>query len=66
MGVKPDYQGKGIDALLHRESIENGLRYNKYASEIGWILENNVQMNRVAEKIGGEHDKTYRMYRKDL
>lgn len=66
MGVKPEYQGKGIDALLHRESIENGLKYNKYASEIGWILENNVQMNRVAEKIGGEHDKTYRMYRKDL
>lgn len=66
MGVKPEYQGKGIDALLHRESIENGLRYNKYASEIGWILENNIQMNRVAEKIGGEHDKTYRMYRKDL
>jgi len=66
MGVKPDYQGKGIDALLHRESIENGLRYNKYASEIGWILENNIQMNRVAEKIGGEHDKTYRMYKKDL
>jgi len=66
MGVKPDYQGKGIDALLHRESIENGLRYNKYASEIGWILENNIQMNRVAEKIGGEHDKTYRMYQKDL
>lgn len=66
MGVIPEYQGKGIDALLHRESIENGLKFNKYASEIGWILESNVQMNRVAEKIGGEHDKTYRMYRKSL
>lgn len=66
MGVIPEYQGKGIDALLHRESIENGLKFNKYASEIGWILENNVQMNRVAEKIGGEHDKTYRIYRKAL
>lgn len=66
MGVMPEYQGKGIDALLHRESIENGLKFNKYASEIGWILESNVQMNRVAEKIGGEHDKTYRMYRKTL
>lgn len=66
MGVIPEYQGKGIDALLHRESIENGRKFNKYASEIGWILESNVQMNRVAEKIGGEHDKTYRMYRKSL
>ncbi|REL33184.1 hypothetical protein DYD21_13080 [Rhodohalobacter sp. SW132] len=66
MGVLPEYQGKGIDALLHRESIENGLIDNRYASEIGWILEDNVQMNRVAEKIGGEHDKTYRMYTKSL
>jgi len=66
MGVLPEYQGKGIDALLHRESIENGVKFNKYASEIGWILESNVQMNRVAEKIGGEHDKTYRMYSKSL
>jgi len=66
MGVIPEYQGKGIDALLHRESIENGLKFNKYASEIGWILESNEQMNRVAEKIGGKHDKTYRMYRKSL
>lgn len=66
MGVLPEYQGKGIDALLHRESIENGLKYNKYSSEIGWILESNVQMNRVAEKIGGELDKIYRMYRKQL
>jgi len=66
MGVLPEYQGKGIDALLHRESIENGLKYNKYASEIGWILESNVHMNRVAEKIGGELEKTYRMYTKPL
>jgi len=66
MGVIPEYQGRGIDALLHREAIENGLIYNKYASEIGWILESNVQMNRVAEKIGGVHDKTYRMYSKSL
>ncbi len=66
MGVLPEFQGKGIDALLHRESIENGLKYNKYASEIGWILESNVHMNRVAEKIGGELEKTYRMYTKPL
>jgi len=66
MGVIPEYQGKGIDALLHRESIENGLIHNFYSSEIGWILESNVQMNRVAEKIGGDPDKRYRMYSKKL
>lgn len=66
MGVKPEHQGKGIDVLLHREAIENGLKRGMYSSEVGWILENNVQMIRVAERIGGELDKVYRMYRKKL
>lgn len=66
MGVLPEYQGKGIDALLHRESIENGLERGFYSSEIGWILESNTEMNRVAERIGGTHEKTYRMYSKSL
>lgn len=66
MGVLPEYHGKGIDVLLHREAIENGLVKGVYSSEVGWILENNVQMLRVAEKIGGEPDKTYRIYQKSL
>jgi len=66
MGVKPEHQGKGIDVLLHREAIENGLKKGMYSSEVGWILENNVQMIRVAERIGGELDKVYRMYQKKL
>lgn len=66
MGVKPEYQGKGIDVLLHREAIENGLKNDVYSSEIGWILETNTQMVRVAEKIGGTLEKTYRMYTKKL
>lgn len=66
MGVLPEYQGKGIDVLLHREAIENGLKTGVYSSEVGWILENNVQMIRVAEKIGGSPEKTYRIYKKSL
>lgn len=66
MGVIPEYQGKGIDVLLHREAIESGLRKGVYSSEVGWILENNIQMIRVAEKIGGTIDKRYRVYSKNL
>lgn len=66
MGVLPEYQGRGIDVLLHREAIENGLKKDVYSSEVGWILENNVQMIRVAEKIGGTIDKRYRIYSKKL
>ena len=66
MGVVPEHQGKGIDALLHRETIEYGLTHGFYASEVGWILENNAHMMRVAERIGGKRDKTYRVYEKSL
>lgn len=66
MGVIPEYQGKGIDALLHREAIKSGLNKGVYSSEVGWILENNVQMVRVAEKLGGTIDKRYRIYSKSL
>ncbi|TVQ66678.1 MAG: GNAT family N-acetyltransferase [Balneolaceae bacterium] len=66
MGVIPEYQGRGIDVLLHREAIESGLKKGVYSSEVGWILENNIHMIRVAEKIGGTIDKRYRMYSKNL
>lgn len=66
MGVIPEYQGKGIDALLHRETIEYGKENGYYASEVGWILESNVQMLRVAERLGGVKDKVYRVYGKSL
>ena len=67
MGVIPEYQGKGIDALLHQRSIKNGLESEgKTISELSWILETNTEMIRVAERIGGKLDKTYRMYSKEL
>lgn len=66
MGVMPEHRGKGIDALLHQKAIENGLRKGMYESELSWILGTNNEMVRVAERIGGRLDKTYRMYRKQL
>ncbi|MEX0894199.1 MAG: GNAT family N-acetyltransferase [Balneolaceae bacterium] len=66
MGVLPEYRGRGIDALLHQKAIQNGKEVGYYASELSWILESNVEMIRVAEKIGGYKSKTYRMYQMDL
>jgi GNAT superfamily N-acetyltransferase len=67
MGVLPEWQGKGIDALLHQRSMQNGMPDEyKEESELSWILESNTEMIRVAERIGGELDKTYRMYSKSL
>jgi GNAT superfamily N-acetyltransferase len=66
MGVIPEYQGKGIDALLHKEAIANGREAGYKSSELGWVLESNKEMIRVAERIGASVEKTYRMYSKEL
>lgn len=66
MGVIPEYKGRGIDALLTRESIMNGLPRGFVSSELGWLLETNTDILRVAERIGGYKEKTYRMYSQSL
>lgn len=66
MGVIPEYRGKGVDALLHRETILRGLKKGYIASELSWLLETNTEMIRVAEKIGGYKDKVYRIYGREL
>lgn len=66
MGVMPEYQGKGIDALLHKEAILNGREQGYKSSELSWVLETNTNMMRVAERIGARIEKTYRMYRKEF
>lgn len=66
MGVLPEYRGRGIDALLHQKSIQNGPARDIRTSEISWILGNNKDMIRVAERIGGKKDKVYRMFSKSL
>lgn len=62
MGVLPKYQGKGIDALLHKEAIVNGREVGYNSSELSWVLESNKAMIQVAEKLGAHIEKTYRMY----
>ena len=66
MGVLPEYQGKGVDAILHKEAISNGITKGYKSSELSWVLETNTGMMRVAERIGASIEKTYRMYSKQL
>lgn len=66
MGVLPKYRGKGIDAVLHHQSIENGLKRGFDSSELSWVLETNTEMVRVAERIGARQSKTYRIYSRSL
>ncbi|HEV8454857.1 MAG TPA: hypothetical protein VGQ24_08195, partial [Gemmatimonadales bacterium] len=62
LGVLPDHQAKGIDAMLYHwiwtKSGERGI----YWGEAGWILEDNPAMNAGLEKMTFRVYKTYRLY----
>ncbi len=62
LGVLPEYQGKGVDAMLYHwiwtRCGELGITWG----EAGWILEDNAAMNAGLEKMTFRVYKTYRMY----
>jgi GNAT superfamily N-acetyltransferase len=62
LGVVPEFQGKGVDAMLYHwiwtKSGERGI----YWGEAGWILEDNPAMNAGLEKMTFRVYKTYRLY----
>ncbi len=66
MGVLPEHQGKGIDAMLHQYVVEKGYENGYISSEIGWVLETNLDMIRVAERMGAKPFKTFRMFETTL
>jgi GNAT superfamily N-acetyltransferase len=66
LGILPEYQGKGIDAMLYHwiwtRCGELGITWG----EAGWILEDNPAMNAGLEKMTFRVYKTYRLYDRPL
>jgi GNAT superfamily N-acetyltransferase len=62
LGVKEKYRSKGLESALLIEGLKTGIAAGVTESEASWILEDNVQMCRVLEAIGGRVYKTYRLY----
>ncbi|HEY3250671.1 MAG TPA: hypothetical protein VGK25_06090 [Ignavibacteria bacterium] len=66
MGVKPEYQKRGIDSVFYLETIKMGNKNGYGGAEISWVLEDNMAMRMAAEKLGAKIYKTYRIYIKSL
>lgn len=66
MGVLPEWQGKGIDAVMHQKTIINGTAKGYHTSELSWLLETNINMINVALRLGAREEKRYRIYKKQL
>lgn len=62
LGVLPEHQGHGIDALLYREIMERATRKGINRGEASWVLEDNVMMNRAAEMMNARPYKRYRVF----
>lgn len=66
LGMKEKYRSKGLESAMLIEGLRVGIAAGAVESEASWILEDNVQMRRVLEAIGGRVYKTYRIYEKSV
>lgn len=62
MGVIPEYQRKGIEAVFIQNTIKIGMSKGYNYAEISWVLEDNAPMVQTAVNLGANHYKTYRIY----
>jgi GNAT superfamily N-acetyltransferase len=67
LGILPEYQGKGVDAMLyHWIWTTCGEKLGITWGEAGWILEDNPAMNAGLEKMTFRVYKRYRLYDRAL
>ncbi len=66
LGLKPAYRRRGLDALLVMRLHQNAIPADLARGEAAWILEDNWDMRRALERMGGYVYKTYRVYGKTL
>lgn len=67
LGVLPEHQSSGIDAVLYHEIGETAYELNMPKGEASWILEDNQMMRRGLETtMKGDVYKTYRIYQKPM
>jgi GNAT superfamily N-acetyltransferase len=66
LGVIPEYQKKGLDAVFYWEIVNRAHNIGIDLGEASWILEDNEMMNRGAKVMNGEVYKTYRIYDKKI
>jgi GNAT superfamily N-acetyltransferase len=66
LGVKPEYQHTGLGAALYVEHFDTAARTGLVKGEAGWILEDNRNMNRALEAMGGRIVRRFRIYERPL
>jgi len=66
LGVIHEYQRGSAGAILFYETAVRGVENGYFHGEAGWVLDNNVMMNRAADFLNAKRYKTYRIYESSL
>ncbi len=66
LGVTPEFQKKGIELILIRETYLSGVKRGCKRGDFGWILQDNYLMRSPLEKMGAKVYKVYRMYEMEI
>jgi len=62
LGIVPEFRKLGLDILLYRKTVEAAIALGYTYGELSWILEDNIDMRKVLEKLGARVYKTYRFF----
>lgn len=65
-GVRPDYQGKGLEVLMGFKLIQSAKDADYQMFEIHLVLETNAPMIAQMKKAGAEPHKRFRVFQKSL
>lgn len=66
LGVKSEYRYTGLGAKLYERHWDSCARRGMVGGEMGWVLENNRDMNKGMEEMGGRISRRYRLYEAEL
>lgn len=66
MGIVRDLQNAGVGALFLTEIYDRCVKSQYDGGELGWMLENNLLVQRSTELVGCKRGKTYRIFEKSL
>jgi hypothetical protein len=64
--VLKNFKNRGVDLLLYKKIQENLDTIGIYGGEAAYVMENNVAMNSIMQKIGGTVVKRYRIVSMDI
>jgi GNAT superfamily N-acetyltransferase len=64
MGILPEYQNKGLSAVLHMEAMKSSRENGIWLGDLSWTLEDNHRINADIQAMGSVKYKTYGIFEK--